>query len=1118
MQNSNGRVLLSPSDLNNYVNCRHLTTLTREVARGERDAPHAADQGAQLLQEKGELHELQFLERLHAEGREVVEIAMDERWDFDVAATRTVDAMRAGADVISQATFVNGPWRGRADFLMRSPGASSLGSWSYEAIDAKLARAEKPTYVLQLCFYSDGIASVQGRRPEHMHVLLGIGERRTLRYDDFAAYYRRVRARFEEAVDSPTPTEAYPVEHCGLCSFRAVCRSRWIAQDHLVQVAGVRREQVVRLRDAGLPTMTALARSAPETDVPRIARHAFETLRDQAALQVERRTTGRLDWHAIACDPGRGFELLPPPSSGDVIFDIEGDPFWETAQGLHFLFGLLLREAAHWRYRPIWAHDRRGERAMFEQFVDLVHARLAADPQMHVYHYGTYENAALKQLMGTYATREDAVDELLRRNVFINLHTVVRQGLRAGVDSYSLKEIEALAAFARRAYVRIGMDAVLAYEKWIKSQDAAMLASIADYNEEDCRATLALRDWLVEHHPADKVWAGVIAAKEQTEQDDGERDALRQSLVEGAEPESVRWLAGELLEYHQREARPAWWWYFARRDLMTEGELFDDAEAISGLEPIGEAIPDKKSLIHTLRFPAQQHKLSPGDRFVDPATKKSPGTVVAIDDVTGTLRLRRGPSLRDVPLPRAIAPGGPYDTSAQRAGLARLALSIAEDDGRYSALRDILARTQTRIAGRAPGLDIQTTDLAEQRALTAALDQSYLFIQGPPGTGKTWTGARLITDLIRRGRRVGVTATSHKAIHNLLDEIDKAAAEEGVRFRGLKKAGESEESQYDSASISSATDVAAFSHAGPDVQLFAGTAWLFAHDSLDGTVDTLVIDEAGQVSLADALAMGTAAHNVVLLGDPLQLAQVSQGTHPQGTGCSVLEHLLGDHATIPSTMGLFLERTRRMHPDICRFISEIVYDNRLTGVPELERQTTEFGTGLRFLPVDHSGNAAASFEEAAAIAGEIGKLIGSSWTDRDGETKPLRQDNFMVVAPYNAQVRRLRDALGQANLGEVEVGTVDKFQGREAAVLFYSMATSSVEDVPRSLEFLFSRNRLNVAISRAMCLAFVVASPRLLESHARTIDQMRLINALCRFAEIAEEQAALQLSAPFCRA
>jgi uncharacterized protein len=182
----------------------------------------------------------------------------------------------------------------------------------------------------------------------------------------------------------------------------------------------------------------------------------------------------------------------------------------------------------------------------------------------------------------------------------------------------------------------------------------------------------------------------------------------------------------------------------------------------------------------------------------------------------------------------------------------------------------------------------------------------------------------------------------------------------------------------------------------------------------------------------------------------------------------------------------------------------VVYDNRLHGVPELAQQATAFGTGLRFKPVEHAGNAAACTEEAEAVAFEVGKMVGGSWTDREGNTAPLGQRDFMVVAPYNAQVRRLRDALRGAGLTDVPVGTVDKFQGREAPVVFYSMATSSVEDVPRSLEFLFSRNRLNVAISRAMCLAFVVASPRLLESSARTIDQMRLINALCRFAELAE--------------
>ena len=1108
MQSTNGQIFLSPTDLNDYVDCQHVTTLALEVARGQRPAPHVANDEAELLRQKGETHERDFLERLRAEGRAVVEIVLGERWDFDAAAARTADAMRAAADVIYQATFVDGSWRGRADFLLKTSSTTKLGPWGYEPLDAKLARAEKPTYVLQLCFYSDGIAAIQGHAPEHMRVLLGVGAQRALRYHDFAAYYRRVRTGFEKAVAAPTKTEPYPVEHCALCSFRGVCAARWEVEDSLVQVANVRRVQVACLRDAGLSTFTALARTPPGTVVTQMAAHTFETLRDQAALQLETRTTGRVAWHSLQSDSGCGFELLPNPSTGDVVFDIEGDPFWEPPRGLHFLFGVFLRDGADWQYRPIWAHDRTAERRMFETFVDLIHGRLAIDPGMHVYHYGTYETTALKQLMGEYATREDAVDDLLRRKIFVNLHTVVRQGLRAGVPSYSLKEIEALTPFTRRAHVKRGIEAVLAYERWMRSANDELLVPIASYNEEDCRATLALRDWLTTHHPNGAAWAEAVAAEASDDVGEGEREALRQQLIAGAEPGSPRWLAGELLQYHRREARPAWWWFFERRDQMTSGELVDDAEAIGGITPVGDPVADKRSFVQTFAFPAQQHKLGPGDQVTDPATKKSAGTIVRIDDVTGTLELRRGPKLQGLALPRALIPSGPLRTREQRAALERLGSSMLAGDGRYPALYDILARTPPRIRGRTPGESIQTIDIAEQRALTLNLDASYLFIQGPPGTGKTWTGARLVTELMRRGRRVGVAANSHKAIHNLLDEVEKAARAEGLTFRGLKKATDGNaESFYNTDSITAATDVATFAHAGADTLLFAGTAWLFANEALgDSAVDTLLIDEAGQVSLADALAMGTAARNIVLLGDPLQLAQVSQGMHPPGTEPSVLEHLLGDSATIPPHMGLFLERTRRMHPDVCHFISEIVYDNRLGGVPELAQMATTFGTGLRFKPVEHAGNASASTEEAEAIALEIGRMVGTSWTDREGNVGSLRQQDLMVVAPYNAQVRRLRDALRGAGLADVQVGTVDKFQGRQAPVVFYSMATSSVEDVPRSLEFLFSRNRLNVAISRAMCLAFVVATPRLLESRARTIDQMRLINALCRFVELAEEQ------------
>jgi uncharacterized protein len=319
----------------------------------------------------------------------------------------------------------------------------------------------------------------------------------------------------------------------------------------------------------------------------------------------------------------------------------------------------------------------------------------------------------------------------------------------------------------------------------------------------------------------------------------------------------------------------------------------------------------------------------------------------------------------------------------------------------------------------------------------------------------------------------------------------------------MKKAsGDNPESVYESRHVRSTTSNAEIVSEAP--QLVAGTAWLFARPELDGTLDHLVIDEAGQCSLADAIAVGTSARNLVLLGDPLQLAQVSQGTHPAGTGSSVLEHLLDGFPTIPEDRGVFLEESWRMHPDVCEFVSGLVYAGRLESQESAAARSTSLGTGIRFLPVDHEGNRSAAPEEAARIAAEIARMTGGTFTDANGKARSLSYKDLMVVTPYNAQVHELSRALP----GGVPIGTVDKFQGQQAPVVFFSMATSSGEDVPRSLSFLFSRNRLNVAISRAQCLAVLVCSPRLLEARCRSIEEMELVNALCRLVEVAEEQAA----------
>ena len=1081
MQERRGSLFFSPSDLNAFLECEHLTELELAVARHELERPTDENPQAELVKRKGEEHEAVYLARLIADGREVTTIPND--WDLDVAARATEEAMLACADVIYQACFVDDDWRGFADFVERLPDGR------YEVVDTKLARHSKPAYVLQLCFYSEQVARIQGSLPERMHVVLGTHERESLGVADFLSYYHRVRDLFVRRVAAGIDVYPLPVSFCDRCDFKLRCEAQWIADDHLSLVARMGRLQVRRLEAVGVTRVDELAHAPDDARPATMALRTYETLRDQAAMQIAARTHPHT-WKVLAPEPSRGFELLPEPSDGDLFFDIEGDPFWEPGRGLEYLWGIVDTSAA---FRPFWAHDRAQERRAVEGVIDLIRERHAADPAMHVYHYAAYEVTALKRLTCEYGTREDELDDLLRDEVFVDLYKVVSQGLRISHPRYGLKQVETF-YFQRHADLRAGDDSIVLYEDWLEKHDPHILDDIAAYNEEDCVSTLQLRDWLLPKRPGA---APELEEKEPRPPRDGaiETEELRQALLAGlpddpydvADADPPRWLLAQLVLYHRREEKPLWWEFFARIGRTSEELEERDSSAIGGLVQAGPPLGSANSLIWPFTFPAQQHHLGGGDQVYDPATGGPAGNIESLDEEAGTLSLRRGPKLEDMPLPSALIPGGPYDTKVQQAALRRLARSVLAGDDTYPASKSILVREPFA----AP---VVQDDLGAANTLVANLGGRHLVIQGPPGSGKTYTGARLIAHLIGLGRRVGVTSTSHKAIHNLIAEVEKT----GVQFRGLKKSD-----SYESAHVTTSTNQADFSQPEDDVLLLAGTSWLFSREDMAGIVDTLFVDEAGQVSLADALALGTCAQNIVLLGDPQQLGHVSQGIHPEGAAVSVLEHLLGGEDTVPPDRGLFLSHTWRMHPDVCRFISATSYEGRLHAVPETGRQRIDSpglaGTGLRWLAVEHEGNRGSSVEEADRIAAELELLIGGTFTDRDGRERRIGYDDVLVVTPYNAQVRCLRARLGP----RARIGTVDKFQGQEAPIVFFSMATSSGEDLPRNLEFLFSRNRLNVAISRAQSLAVLVASPKLLEIRCRTIDQMRMVNALCRFVESA---------------
>ncbi|MDQ3741774.1 MAG: TM0106 family RecB-like putative nuclease, partial [Actinomycetota bacterium] len=949
---------LSPSRLNDFLGCEHRTYLDLLADRGELEE-EPLQPNAQLLVERGQRHEEEFRQRLVEQGRDVVSLPTEGTAADRAAAT--VRALRGGADVVHQACFLHDGWLGYADFLISIPEPSELGAYSYEVYDAKLGSQPKPKHIFQLLFYNRELERLQGRRPQRVHLVLGSGEEPAFNPEEFDAYAARVVKRFlarREELEgaSADPAYPYPVEDCDFCPWWKHCRDRRRSDDHLSLVAGLHRSQGLKLEAHGIPTVVALADLESERRVTRLPAATLANLRAQADLQVRSRGRDIPLYDLLEPAHDHGLHRLPRPSDGDVFFDFEGDPYWGD-DGLEYLFGSYVLEDGTWRYKPLWATSRAEEKQAFETWMDWVTERLRAYPDSHVFHYNAYEPTAIKRLMARHATREHELDELLRRRIFVDLYGIVRQAARIGTESYGLKAIEPLVGFERDAELRGAIGSLRRWQSFADDGDRAHLEGIAGYNEDDCAATLAVREWLMARRPDAEAKFGMRLDALEPEPEKPLSDKMR-AYVERLErarelltpglpddeshdtsDERARRVAFDLLGYHRRESKPGWWQFYARRDERTIQQLRDeDTEAIGDLTPApgSEREEIKKSWQWRLTFPEQEFKLGDGKAH-DPVAD-SGVTIVSLDEATRTVIVKRGKAQGDAP-PRALAPGWPYSHDAQIGALFRFVdrvhLHGLTPCGAFDAATDLLTRRPPRFAAGAPPLRAGSVDLDVLREQVASLDGSALVIQGPPGSGKTWTAARLAVGVMRRGCRVGVVATSHKAIVNLLRAIDEYADEEGFDFRGWKKASGEEGNDYESTRIMSAgappKDV--------EFHLVAGTAWHWAREEEYEAVETLFVDEAGQMSLADAIAVSQGARNVVLLGDPQQLAHVSQGTHPHGSGASVLEHMLAGRDTVPPDRGVLLDRSWRMHPEVCRLVSDTMYDRRLTSIDACSRQS-----------------------------------------------------------------------------------------------------------------------------------------------------------------------------------
>jgi uncharacterized protein len=1132
MKLNNNSIIYSASDITSFVNCEHLVHNTVRKMNGEIKQPFFNNKTVELLQERGQNFEAKILDSYKNKNLNVVEIqphAMSAIQD-------TLAAMQAGADIIYQAKFEQGNWMGIADFLIKTDKISNLGEWSYEVIDTKLTNDTKASTIIQITLYSFFLEQIQGVLPEFMYVKTPHHDE-VYRVLDYTSYVRFVQKKVE--VNAPNIKETYPqpVNHCDICKWWTVCNDRRRADDHLCFIAGMGATQTKEFESQGFNTLSAVA-EIPDNmpcvlpnPIAKGSEATYQRLIHQAKLQKQSKEEGIIKYDILPLHPSEnlGFKRLPLPSKGDIYFDFEGDPLIEPS-GLEYLFGWVHKQ----QYHKIWVRNEAEERAALILFIDTVTDLLKINSDLHIYHFSPYETVALKRLVSKYGVKENELDNFLRSELFVDLHAVFKQAVRAGVEKYSLKDLEPLHGFERKIDLQElskekSMLEFLLESEQIDNIPDELKERVERYNEEDCRSTESIHIWLENQRnlnfpDLDRLVANSVPP-------DNLSDFLKNilpiknKLLEGLfddrgiliaefkdldNEQQAKLMLAHMLEWYRREEKTFWWEFFRVRDLEDD-ELFDEKVAIAGLQLIpnrGEQVI--KSFTDVYSFPNQDTDVRVND---DLKLKDGTGlgSVYKLDFDNNEITILKGPTKRHIH-PTAVTNLKNIPTKIKEDAIISFAEFIADfgfdvdDTSCWKPAIDLLLKKLPDYKS-VPSTDsdlIQSTFNKLQ-----VLNNSILSIQGPPGTGKSYTAAHLIIKLIAQGKKIGIAALSHKVIENLISKVHEInQTDYNLSIMSIQKV--SSDDNKDLAYWHKINKIDTIVSQLPTTNIIAGTSFFFANNKVQGALDYLFIDEAGQLSLVDTLSMVASAKNLVLLGDPQQLQQPQQGTHPYNTEVSALEHVLDGAATITDDKGVFLAKTWRMHPKLTQFVSINFYDNKLFSVDGLENQSIKGSLafpnpGIYIDEVNHEANTNESKEEAKRVIAILKDLLDGTKTfiDKDGLERTLQATDIKIITPYNAQLQLINKLIVQHNLPSIQIGTVDKFQGQEAPVIICSMATSSAEDAPRGMDFIYSPNRLNVAVSRAKALFIMVASSKLFEANCKSPKQLKLVNPFCSLRECA---------------
>lgn len=1140
----------------------------RDRLEALRDPP---DGFSLLLARKGDEWERRVKDDL-LKGKDVVDLSGGVLRKTSTA--ETLEALSSNADVVFQAPLVGTRFAGAPDFLVREEGKWCL--W-----DAKLSRSATPAHVAQLCCYAELLKACDVDIGDFATLALGGGRPlencERIHLPTYAAHWRRLRSRFLSFADrfdaceepwsvanAPLPRGDAPKDAHG--RWASLASQLLVERDDLfASCAGLTSRQARALKREGVATGQRLADLKPSKRVPGVRGDALRRLRAQALLQRQDGQTPAWwplapkglvsdDVRRIVLDDTRPKRPCPLPAAHplDCFFDLEGDPLLGGRRGIEYLWGIAYRENGTLAFDAAWAHDSVAEREACKCFVEAVEERFeASEGKAHAYHYGAYERAALRRVSAGDAVLERKLEALGARGAFVDLYSVVKRVLLVGEPRYSLKNVEKLYRGTRNnTEVNDAVGSVVGYELWLSQRDPELLEELVKYNRDDCESTCEFVDWLRQAFPGKREEDIVEEALSKSEEDE-EKDVLVESVLQssitGAET------AASWVDYHKREQRPGW---RQRRDWLDAPawDLSEDERCLGGCAKatLIRAPISKRATrsVFELSFQTPQiTKLQEGDAVAlrdDRAFTSQRASIVDIDAGKGRVRV-----LCSEPPPGttcSLIPDDYVNPQPLPQAISRNLRQLLESSTK-TPLKAFVTRARPTFNGREADGDLLGPFLSHGDRAKAAveairqLDQgSVLAVQGPPGTGKTRLAAEALAALMRDGKRVAVCAPGHATITHCLAtaldriDVDLLCVKVGSRRRASQDDPEAALVQRSNVMARPRWDAKLVKELETDLPVLLGaTAWALARDDACGTFDYVFVDEAGQVPAANLAAIASCADRIVLLGDQAQLPAPCRGAHGDHGAASCLEHYVGG-AELREDQGIFLGVTYRLHPELCKAISELMYNGRLEAHPvsakrelssSIEGSLVQARAGLAVIDVADDGayrSSTANAKEAAVVARVVAEILERQLVD-GATTRALTTDDILVVCPYNAHVRAVENALVERGIRRVRVGTVDRFQGREAPVVVASLCAppssndedeDSVASSGRGVAFVLDVRRLNVALSRAQCLAVLVAAPDLADGSASSLDRMRELSVLSRIRElavdvvVAEESVALE--------